>query len=76
MRPYLLFFFFTRISFQESKEESEEKFKVCVLLIFLSPPVKPFSYFCRPVDCPDLLRSLFFARVTNTCRSQKVYELY
>ena len=34
MRRYLLAFF-AQILFQESEKESEQKFKVCVLLVFL-----------------------------------------
>ena len=41
MRPYLL----TLFIHQESKKESEEKFKVCVLLFLFFVDCETFSFF-------------------------------
>ena len=56
------FFFLQEFHFRSQEggfEGSEEKFKVCFLLIFFVD-CETFFRLCRSVDCIALLRSLFF----------------
>jgi len=63
MRRYLLAFF-AQILFQESEKESEQKFKVCVLLVFLRIVI-PFYvcvFFC-------ICNVYVISGLYGTCRS-------